>query len=103
MDHIAALLIAIACPADLSACAALPVHGAAFETMTDCQSVAELTAEEYGPANNVLYARCLALDPAEAPQDYVVAWRIDAQGTLLAAARPAPVAAPRVLIASRTE
>lgn len=104
MDHIAALLIAIACPADLGSCAALPVHGAAFETVEECAIVAELAADEFGPGNNVLYARCIALDAAEPPQPYILAWNIDRQGELVAEARPVtqPLpSGPRVLVASR--
>lgn len=105
MDHIAALLIAIACPADVGSCTALPVHGAAFETVEDCETVAELAADEFGPFNSVLYARCIALDPADPPQTYVVDWTIAADGALNAVARPAdmPALPQRVLVASRAD
>ena len=93
MEHIAAVLLIVACSdAD---CRELPAPVPVFETLEECQVELGPAVSAYVTRHPQVFAKCVEVDPALEEDDAALVWDIRPDGTL-----EASVEASNVRIAS---
>ena len=82
MEHVAAILLLVACGDGQSSCRELPVSVEAYETAADCQ--ADLPGASRLAARQAphIYGACVAIDPAMIYDNLEIVWDVTPQGTL---------------------
>ena len=93
MEHIAALLLVVAC-SDLE-CRELPAPVPIFETLEECESELQPTIGLFTTQHPQVFAKCVEVDPALEEEDAELVWDVSPDGTLHASLQ-----APQFLVAS---
>lgn len=91
MEHIAAIMLLVACPDDLSACTELSAPAAYFETVQDCEVALEPAMRKAAQDHPQLYGQCAELDPELMETDAEVVWDIGPEGNLYVSVESADV------------
>jgi hypothetical protein len=82
MEHIAALLLIVACSDDLQQCREVPAPTPIYETVEECETVLPQTLHSYAGKHPQLFAQCVFVDPAMEEEDAELTWDIDDDGML---------------------
>jgi len=98
MEHIAALLLIIGCPHDLSQCRELPAPVPLYEAAEDCDAELPVSVGSFAGHYDRVLALCVPVDPAVEEEDAELTWDVRPDGTLVAAIG----AAPDTLVASNS-
>ena len=80
MEHIAALLLIVACNG--SECRELPAPTPVFETIEECRIELPPALSAYVTRHPQVFASCVEVDPAMAEEDAALVWDIAPDGTL---------------------
>jgi len=80
MEHIAAILLIVACSE--AECRELPAPVPVFETLEECQGELQPAVSAYVTRHPQVFARCVEVDPALEEEDAVLVWDIGRDGTL---------------------
>ncbi len=80
MEHVAAILLLVACGEGNSACRELPAPLEAYETTADCQ--ADLPAASRNAARHAphIYGACVSIDPAMIYDNLEIVWDVTPEG-----------------------
>ena len=84
MEHVAAIMLLLACTDDLSRCEEFPAPTVAYETVQDCETDIAPAMREAAIDAPTILGRCLSIDPALFAEDVEIAWSITAEGELAA-------------------
>ncbi len=98
MEHIAALLLIVACSDDLAQCRELESQSAVYETQEECEDDLQPAISLSVTKHPKIFGKCVVVDPALDEEDANLVWNVKADGTLFAM-----IDAPEILIASRQE
>ncbi|MFU0504952.1 hypothetical protein [Pseudaminobacter sp. NGMCC 1.201702] len=98
MEHIAALLLIVACSDDLQQCRELPAPTPLYETVEECENVLPQALNTFTGKHPQLFAQCVFVDPAMEEEDAELTWDIGEDGTLHAS-----IGAPETAIASNDD
>lgn len=80
MEHIAALLLIVACSG--TDCRELPAPVPVFETLEECQVELQPVVSAYAARHPRVLAKCVEVDPAMEEEDAELVWGIAEDGTL---------------------
>ncbi|MEW9805767.1 hypothetical protein [Mesorhizobium marinum] len=95
MEHIAALLLVIACSDDLSRCGEMPVPTSVYETVEECEADLQPSISLYTTKHPQVFGQCVEVDPAVEEEDAELVWDVKPDGTLFAL-----IEVPEVMVAS---
>ena len=82
MEHVAALLLIVACSD--AECRELPAPVPIFETLEECQTELQPALSVYVTRHPQVFAKCVEVDPAIEEEDAELVWDIGPDGTLQA-------------------
>lgn len=82
MEHVAAILLLIACSDDLGTCT--ETHGSqiSYETMQDCDTDLPVLTHEINGRAPAILGTCLEVDPALVYDDAEIVWDVSEDGKL---------------------
>ncbi len=98
MEHIAALLLIVACSGDMTRCQELETASAVYETREECEDELQPTIRLFVTGYPRVMGQCVFVDPAVEEEDADLVWHVTPDGTLLAM-----IEVPETLIASGPE
>ena len=93
MEHLAALMLVIACGNTPESCAVHPAPVTGYETLEACQHAIAPALGRAGTRSGVLVARCLPIDPMD-EREMEIVWDVTTQDGLQASVRPVDEPAP---------
>ena len=82
MEHVAAIMLLIACSDDLSLCQEATAPTIAYETMQDCERDIEPAMRDIAVEAPTVLAQCFQIDPALFAEDVEISWDITEGGVL---------------------
>ena len=80
MEHIAALLLIIACSE--AECRELPAPIPVFETLEECETERQPALSVYATRHPQVFAKCVEVDPPMEEEDAELVWDVAPDGTL---------------------
>lgn len=83
MEHIAAILLLVACTDDFGACREIPADTPQYMTLLDCEKDLEPALIRITRTAPQAFAQCIALDPAKENDEVQVSWKIGSDGEFL--------------------
>ena len=95
MEHIAALLLIIACSDDLAQCGEMSVPTSVYETVEECEADLQPSISLFTTKHPQVFGQCVEVDPAIEEEDAELVWDIKPDGTLFAL-----IEVPEMMIAS---
>ena len=98
MEHIAALLLIVACSDDIGQCRELEAPVALYETQEDCEDDLQPAISGFVTRYPRVMGQCVFVDPAIEEEDADLVWNVKPDGTLFAM-----IEVPETLIASGPE
>ncbi len=98
MEHIAALLLIVACSDDVSRCQELEAASAVYETQEECEDDLQPTISRFVTSYSQVLGQCVSVDPAVEEEDADLVWNVKPDGTLFAM-----IEVPEFMIASGPE
>ena len=84
MEHLAAVMLLLACPEDVSQCAVQPAPTVAYETMQECENTLAGRLLQPARGDDALIGTCLPVDPAEFAEDADIDWTVNSDRTITA-------------------
>lgn len=84
MEHIAALLLIVACSDGFSTCRERPAPKPIFETAEECNAELAALMPSLAPQEPQILAKCVTVDPALDEEDVELTWKVDPDGSLRA-------------------
>jgi hypothetical protein len=84
MEHIAAVLLMIACSDDLQQCQEVPAPTVGYETSVQCEVDMRFQMSDALGLAPMIIGKCIKVDPALMDQDAELVWDISPQGELIA-------------------
>lgn len=76
MEHIAAILMLVACEQGNTACRQLPMSTTPFETTQDCKVSLQPALAEATHNFTVVHGKCVEVDPALYIEDATIEWTV---------------------------
>jgi hypothetical protein len=98
MEHIAALLLIVACSDDMARCQELAAPSAVYETQEECEVDLHPTISLFVTSYPQVLGQCVSVDPAIEEEDADLVWNVKPDGTLFAM-----IEVPEIMIASGPE
>ncbi|MEQ1943416.1 hypothetical protein ABMA32_13450 [Mesorhizobium sp. VNQ89] len=98
MEHIAALLLIVACSDDMAQCRELETASAVYETQEECDVDLQPTISRFVTRYPQVLGQCVSVDPAIEEEDADLVWNVKPDGTLFAM-----IEVPEFMIASGPE
>lgn len=98
MEHIAALLLIVACSDDMARCQELEASSAVYETQEECDIDLQPTISRLVTRYPQVLGQCVSVDPAIEEEDADLVWNVKPDGTLFAM-----IEVPEIMIASGPE
>ena len=95
MEHIAALLLIVACTDDLAQCREMPVPISVYETVEECEGDLQPSISLFTTKHPLVFGQCVQVDPAIEEEYAELVWDVKPDGTLYAM-----IEVPEVTIAS---
>src|SRR5690606_25263989 len=80
MEHIAAIMLLVACSDDLGACREVSVDVAHFATVEDCEKQLEPSLVRVIQSAPQAFGQCVSMDPADENRDVQLGWEIGRDG-----------------------
>lgn len=84
MEHVAAVLLLVACSDNLEDCRELPAPVPIYESIEDCDTELPFTMSDLSGKAPRILGTCVYVDPALEEEDAELVWDIQPGGTLLA-------------------
>ncbi|MBL8583881.1 MAG: hypothetical protein JNL61_16860 [Rhizobiaceae bacterium] len=84
MEHIAAVLLLVACSDDLKDCREVPSPTPIYESIEDCDGDLPFTMSDLSGKAPRILGTCVYVDPALEEEDAELVWDIQPGGTLYA-------------------
>jgi len=85
MEHIAAIMLLVACSDDLGACREMPAAVPFYMSAAECEAELEPAIIAVTQSAPQAFGQCLAVDPAGEGGDATVTWEIREDGVFRAA------------------
>lgn len=98
MEHIAALLLVIACSDDLKQCQELPAPVPLYETAEECEVDLPVVLSSFSGQHPQIFAQCVTMDPALEEEDAELTWDVRPDGTMVAS-----IDVPDVMVATNSQ
>ncbi|MBL8576448.1 MAG: hypothetical protein JNK47_04425 [Mesorhizobium sp.] len=84
MEHIAALLLIVACSDGIEQCREIEAASAVYETEQECDADLQPTISRFVTRDRQVLGRCVSVDPAIEDEDADLVWNVKPDGTLFA-------------------
>jgi len=97
MEHIAALLLVIACSDDLKQCQELPAPVPLYEAAEECEADLPVVMSSFAGQHPQIFAQCVLVDPALEEEDAELTWDVRPDGTMVAS-----IEVPDVMVATNS-
>lgn len=91
MEHIAALMLLVACPEDLSSCSEIPAPEAYYQSMDECENALDPAMRRASQNHPQLYGQCAEIGPELAEADAEIIWDIASDGNLYVSVESATI------------
>lgn len=82
MEHVAAIMMLVACAPGNTDCRELPASSVAFETVEECRQLLQPSVYAMRHVKGNVYGECTQVDPALFIEDATISWAITPAGKL---------------------